>query len=53
MNLDGRYGEYLQEYENYFGRPFIMNKSMCGMPNNGKLFSDELANLLIDEAVFK
>ena len=53
VKLDSRYGEYLPEYINYFGIPLRLKKSMYGMTNSGKLFSDELANWLIDEAVFK
>ena len=37
----------------YFGRPFILKKSMYGMTNYGKLFADELTNWWIDEKYFK
>ena len=42
--LGSRYGEYFPEYANYFGRTLRLNKSMYGMTNCGKLFSDELTN---------
>ena len=53
VKLDSRYGEYLPEYANYFERTFRLDKSMYGMTNDGKLFSDELTNWLIDEVGFK
>ena len=48
MKLDGRYGEYFPEYDNYLGRPLILKKSMYIKTNDGKLFADELTNYLID-----
>ena len=40
VKLDSRYGEYLPEYGNYFGRPLRLNKSMYGMINTVNYFSD-------------
>ena len=42
VKLKIRYGDYFPEYSYYFGRVFILLKSMYGMANSGKLFSDEL-----------
>ena len=53
MKLESRYGEYLPEYANYFGRPLTTKKSMYGINNSGKLSSDEITNCMIDEAGFK
>ena len=53
VKLDSRYGEYFPEYANYFGIPLRLNKSMYGINNYRKLFSDEITNLLIDEAGIK
>ena len=50
MKLDSRYGEYFPEYANYVGIPLRLNKSMYGITNSGKLFADEITNLMIDEA---
>ena len=44
MKLIIRYGEYLPEYFNYFGIPKRLKKSINGMNNSGKPFSDELTN---------
>ena len=52
MKLDSRYGEYLLDHVNYFGSPLKLKKSMCGMTNFGKIFADQLTNLLIDEVDF-
>ena len=52
VKLDIRYKQYFPEYANYFGRPLIPKKSIYGMTNSGKLFSDELTNWLIDESGF-
>ena len=52
VRLGSRYGEHLPEYANYFRRPLSLNKSIYGMNNSGKLFSDELTNWLIEEAGF-
>ena len=52
VNLDSRYGEYFPEYANYFGRLLSLKKQIFGIAHSGKLFSDELTNLLIDEADF-
>ena len=53
IKLDSRYGEYFPEYANYFGRPLVLKKSMYGMTNSVKIFSDELSNWLLHEAEFK
>ena len=42
VKLDSKYAYYFPEYYNYFGRALILLKSMYGMTNSGKLFSDEL-----------
>ena len=42
VKLDIRYTDYFPEYEKYFGRAFILMKSMYGMTKSGNLFSDEL-----------
>ena len=42
VKLDIRYTYYFSEYAQYFGRVFILLKSMYGMTNSGKLFADEL-----------
>ena len=42
VKLDIRYTYYFPEYAKYFGRALILLKSMFGMNNYGKLFSDEL-----------
>ena len=52
VKLDSRYGEYLPEYANYFGRSLIPKKAMYGMTNYIKLFDYELLTWLIDETVF-
>ena len=52
VKLDSKYGVYFPEYDNYFGIPLRLNKSMYGMNNSGKLFADELTNCLIYESGF-
>ena len=52
VELESTYGEYLPEYANYFGRPLRPKKSMYGMNNNVKIFSDEIVNQLIYEEGF-
>ena len=42
VKLDSRYADCFTEYSNYFGRALVLLKSMYGMTNSGKLFSDEL-----------
>ena len=49
VKLDMRYADYFPEYAQYFGRAFKFLKSMYGMANSGKLFSDELTEWLIEE----
>ena len=49
VKLDMRYAAYFPEYSQYFGRALKLLKSMYGMTNSGKLFSDELTEWLIKE----
>ena len=42
VKLDIRYTYYFPEYEKFFGRSFILLKSIYRMNNSGKLFADEL-----------
>ena len=49
VKLDMRYADYFPEYAQYFGRALKSLKSMYGMTNSGKLFSDDLTELLIEE----
>ena len=42
VKLDSRYADYFPEYAKYFGRALRLLKSIYGMTNSGKLFSDEL-----------
>ena len=42
VKLNIRYTYYFPEYANDFGRALVLFKSMDGMTNYGKLFSDEL-----------
>ena len=42
LKLHSIYADYFPEYSSYFGRALILLKSMYGMTNSGKLFSDEL-----------
>ena len=41
------YTDYFPGYAKYFGRALRLLKSMYGMTNSGKLFSDELTKLVI------
>ena len=50
VKMVSRYTDHFPEYSSYFGIYFRLLKSMCGMTNSGKLFSDELAEWL-SEAV--
>ena len=49
MKLDSIYADYFIEYLSYLGRALRLLKSMYGMTNSGKLFVDELSELLIEE----
>ena len=49
VKLDMRYADYFPEYAQYFGRALKLLKSMYVMTNSGKLFADELTELLIEE----
>ena len=53
VNLDSRYIDYFPEYAKYFGRAFILLKSMYDMTNSGKLFSDELTEWLLESDFIK
>ena len=48
VKLDIRYTDYFPEYTKYFGRALRFLKSMYGMTNSGKLFADELTELLLE-----
>ena len=48
VKLDSRYTDYFPEYSNYFGRALILLKSIYGMTDSGKLFSDELIEWLLE-----
>ena len=48
VKLDMRYADYSPEYAQYFGIALRLLKSMYGMANSGKLFSDELTEWLIE-----
>ena len=48
VKLDSIYTYYYTEYTNYFGRALRLLKSMYGMTNSGKLFSDELTEWLLE-----
>ena len=49
VKLDMRYEDNFTEYSQYFGRSLKLLKSMYGMTNSVKLFSDELTEWLIKE----
>ena len=53
VKLDMRYAAYFPEYVQYFGRALNLFKSMSGMTNSGKLFSDELIECLIEKGFMK
>ena len=48
MKFDSRYAEYFPEYSSYFGRALRLLKSMYGITNSGKWFSDELKECLLE-----
>ena len=48
VRLDIRYTDYFPEYAKYFGRDFILLKSVYGMTNYGKFFVDELTEWLLE-----
>ena len=48
VKLDIRYTEYFPEYAKYFGRTLRLLKSMYGMANSGKLFSNKLTEWLLE-----
>ena len=49
VTLNIRYVAYFPEYSQYFGRALKLLKSMYGMTNSGKLFSDDLTEWLVEE----
>ena len=53
VKLDIRYTDYFPEYAKYFGRSLILLKSMYGMTNSGKLFSDDLTEWLLKAGFIK
>ena len=53
VKVDMRYAAYFPEYSQYFGRALKLLKSMYGMTNSGKLFSDQLTEWLIKESFIK
>ena len=48
VNFDIRYIYYFPDYAKYFGRSLRLLKSIYGMTNSGKLFSDELTEWLLE-----
>ena len=48
VKLDIRYTDYFPEYAQYFGRALRLLNSMYGMTKSGKLFADELTELLLE-----
>ena len=48
MKLDIRYTDYFPEYAKYIGRTLRLLNSMYGVTNFGKLFADELTELLLE-----
>ena len=48
VKLDSRYDGYFPEDQKYFGRDLWQFKSMYGMTNSGKLFTDELTEWLLE-----
>ena len=53
FKLDMSYAYCYPEYAQYFGRALKLFKSMYGMTNSGKLFSDELTECLIEEGLMQ
>ena len=43
-----RYIDYFPQYAKHFGRDLRLLKSMYGMTNSGKLFSDDLPEWLLE-----
>ena len=48
VKLDSQYADYFTEYSRYFGRALRLLKSMYETTNSGRVFSDELTELLIE-----
>ena len=48
LKLDSRYTNYFSEYSNNFGRDLRSLRSMYGMTNSGKLFSDDFTECLLE-----
>ena len=53
VKLDIRYTDYFPEYAQYFGRDLRLLKSMYGMTNSGKLFSDEFTECLLEAGLIQ
>ena len=53
MKLDSRHIDYFPEYSNYFGRDFILLKSMYGINNYGRLFADESTHWLLEAGLIQ
>ena len=53
LKLDSRYVYYSPEYSEYFGRTFILLKSVYVMTNSGKLFDYELTEWLLVAGLIK
>ena len=48
VKFDSRYADYFPEYSSYFEGDLILLKSMYGMTNFGKFFSDDFTEWLIE-----
>ena len=53
VKLDIRYTDYFTEYSKYFVRALRLLKSMYGINNSEKLFSDELIEWLLETGFIK
>ena len=53
VKWDSKYADYFPEYSNFFGRDLLLLKSMYGMNNSRKLFSDELTEWLLESGFIK
>ena len=52
VKLDSIYADYFPEYSNYSVGALVLLKSVYGMTNSGKLFFDELTQLLLEAGLF-
>ena len=48
VKLDSSFPDCFPEHTKYFGRSFILLKSMYDMTNSGKIFSDDLTEWLLE-----